>query len=50
MQSPGSCDVGKLGWVAVSLGSDAPPAAVLERWVGESYAVCAPARRAAKKK
>jgi hypothetical protein len=46
---PGSCDVGKLGWVAVSLGPDAPPPAVLERWIGESYALAAPSRPPKKK-
>jgi hypothetical protein len=46
---PGSCDVGKLGWVAVSLGADALPPAVLERWIGESYALAAPTRPPKKK-
>ena len=41
--NPGACDVGKLGWVAVSLGPDAPPPSVLERWISESYALAAPA-------
>jgi hypothetical protein len=38
-KSPGSCEVGAMGWAAVSLGANAPPLATLEKWIGESYAL-----------
>jgi hypothetical protein len=48
-QKPGSCEVGAMGWAAVSLGRDAPPAGVLEKWIGESYELAAGSKPAAGK-
>ena len=47
---PASCEVGKLGWVAVTYGPGAPPSGVLEKWIGESYRLAAgPAARPSKR-
>jgi hypothetical protein len=40
-QTPGSCEVGAMGWAAVNLGPDAPAVPVLERWIAESYGLAA---------
>jgi predicted DNA-binding protein (MmcQ/YjbR family) len=40
-REPGQCKVGAHGWVTVGLGDGAPPRALLERWVDESYRLVA---------
>jgi hypothetical protein len=47
LSKEGACEVGAGGWVAVRFGPAAPPAGVLERWVGESYELFAGSRPAA---
>jgi hypothetical protein len=47
-KTPGSCEVGAGGWIAVRFGAEALPLATLEKWVGESYQLAAGPAKAPK--
>jgi predicted DNA-binding protein (MmcQ/YjbR family) len=40
-KAPGSCEIGAIGWAAVTLGPDAPPLKTFAKWIGESYRLTA---------